>query len=127
MCSRLRWKEQASAKTKRGQLQLLTLRQPWQSLPIKKLGEIAMNEEAVRKFCEYRHRPLIVIAGTFVAGLLLVLPLVDVYYAGRNEKTALEGELDSARSMASNSSLDARVSEKLAQLAALEARTVNDD
>jgi hypothetical protein len=86
-----------------------------------------MNEQAVRKICESRHRPLIVIAGTFVAGLLLVLPIVDVYYAGRNEKSALETELDSAREIAANKSLEGRAAEKLAQLAAFEARTVDDE
>lgn len=86
-----------------------------------------MNEQVVRKFCESRHRPLIVIAGTFVAGLVLVLPIVDVYYAGSNEKSALEAELDSARSIAANTSLEGRVAEKLAQLAALEANAVDED
>jgi hypothetical protein len=86
-----------------------------------------MNEHALRKFCESRHRPLIVIAGTFVAGLVLVLPSVDVYYAGRSEKSALEGELENARGIAANTQLESRLTEKLSQLAAMDDRTVDDE
>ena len=59
-----------------------------------------MIEQTLRRFCESPHRGLIVIAGTFIVGLVLVLPLVDVYRAGHNDKTALLAELDSARSVA---------------------------
>ena len=38
-----------------------------------------MIEQTLRSFCESRHRWLIVIAGTFVVGLVLVMPLVDAY------------------------------------------------
>jgi hypothetical protein len=86
-----------------------------------------MNEASVRKFCESRHRRLIVIAGTFVVGLLLVVPIVDVYYAGRDEKSALADELDSARRMTSDQGFESRVAEKLAQLAAFEGRAVDED
>jgi hypothetical protein len=87
-----------------------------------------MNEELLRKFCESRHRWLIVTAGTFVVGLLLVLPIVDVYYAGRDEKSALASELDSARRVAADiSGYESRFGERRAQLAALEARAVDDE
>src|SRR5262245_51307231 len=87
-----------------------------------------MNKELVRKFCEYRHRTVIVIAGTFIVGLLLVMPTVDVYYAGREDKIALNVELDSAKGVASGmAAYEQRVAEKVAQLGALEARTVNDE
>lgn len=87
-----------------------------------------MIEETLRKFCESRHRSLIVIAGTFVVGLVLVLPLVDVYCAERDEKEALLTELDSARSIAAAvEGFEARVTEKVAQLKVFEARTVNDE
>jgi hypothetical protein len=86
-----------------------------------------MNEHALRKFCESRHRTLIVIGGTFVAGLVLILPSVDVYYAGRNEKSVLAAELDSARAIAANTQLAGRVQEKLEQLAAMNGRTVDDE
>ena len=51
-------------------------------------------------FCESKHRTLIVIAGTFVVGLVLVMPLVDVIRAGHDEKETLLAELDSARQVA---------------------------
>jgi hypothetical protein len=86
-----------------------------------------MNEQALRRFCESRHRQLIVIGGTFVAGLVLILPSVDVYYAGRNEKSALEAELENARQIATNTSLEGRAKEKLLQLQAAEERTVDDE
>jgi hypothetical protein len=87
-----------------------------------------MTKELVRRFCESRHRPLIVIAGTFVVGLLLILPLVDVYYAGREEKSALAAELESAKEVAAQlEGFERRVAEKLTQLAAQEARAVSDE
>lgn len=87
-----------------------------------------MNKELVRKFCESRHRTLIVIAGTFVVGLLLVMPTVDVYYAGREDKSALATELESAKSVASGmTEYERRVAEKLAQLKALDDRTVSEE
>jgi hypothetical protein len=86
-----------------------------------------MNEQTLRRFCESGHRPLIVIAGTFVLGLVLVLPSVDVYYAGRNEKSAVAAELENSRRIAANTSLEGRVNEKRAQLKTTEERTVNDE
>ncbi len=69
----------------------------------------------------------IVIAGTFIVGLLLVMPLVDVIRAGHDEKEALLTELESAQSVASElQPFELRVNEKLAQLKSLEARTVDD-
>ena len=47
-----------------------------------------MIEQALRRFCESKHRKLIVIAGTFIVGLVLVMPLVDVLRSGRDEKEA---------------------------------------
>jgi hypothetical protein len=86
-----------------------------------------MIEQALRRFCESKHRKLIVIAGTFIVGLLLVMPLVDVIRAGRDEKEALLTELESAQSVASElTTFEARVNEKLAQLKTLDGRTVND-
>jgi hypothetical protein len=86
-----------------------------------------MIEQALRRFCESKHRKLIVIAGTFIVGLLLVMPLVDVIRAGRDEKEALLTELESAQSVASElQPFEKRVNEKLAQLKSLEGRTVDD-
>ena len=86
-----------------------------------------MIEQALRRFCESKHRKLIVIAGTFVVGLVLVIPLVDVYCAGRDEKEDLLVELDSARRMALElEQFERRVAEKLAQLKDFEAKTVDE-
>jgi hypothetical protein len=86
-----------------------------------------MIEQALRRFCEAKHRKLIVIAGTFIVGLLLVMPQVDVIRAGRDEKEALLTELESAQSVASElKAFETRVNEKLAQLKSFEARTVDD-
>jgi hypothetical protein len=87
-----------------------------------------MIEQALRTFCEARHRKLIVIAGTFVVGLVLVLPLVDVLRAGHDEKGNLIVELDSARTVAAElEGFESRVKEKLAELDKFEARTVDDE
>jgi hypothetical protein len=86
-----------------------------------------MIEQTLRKFCESKHRKLIVIAGTFVVGLLLVMPLVDVIRAGSDEKEALLTELESAQSVASElEAFEKRVNEKLTQLKSLEGQTVDD-
>ena len=87
-----------------------------------------MIEQALRRFCESRYRSLIVIAGTFVVGLVLVIPLVDAYIAGRDEKEGLLAELDSARQVAGElQRFENRVAEKIAQLKVLDERTINDD
>jgi hypothetical protein len=86
-----------------------------------------MIEQALRRFCESKHRGKIVIAGTFIVGLLLVMPLVDVIHAGRDDKEALLTELESARNVASElDAFERRVNEKLAQLKSLEALTTDD-
>jgi hypothetical protein len=87
-----------------------------------------MIEQALRSFCEARYRTLIVIAGTFMVGLVMVLPLVDVIRAGHDEKEALIAELDSAKTVAAGlEKFEKRVAEKLAELEVFEARTVDDD
>jgi len=87
-----------------------------------------MIEQALRSFCEARHRKLTVIAGTFVVGLVLVLPLVDVIRAGHDEKETLLAELDSAKTVAAGlEGVERRVKEKLAELDLQEKRTVDDE
>jgi hypothetical protein len=87
-----------------------------------------MIEPALRRFCESRHRKLIVIAVTFVVGLVLIMPLVDVLRAGRDEKEGLLAELDSARNVAAEmKEFETRVLEKITQLKVFEARTVDDE
>lgn len=87
-----------------------------------------MIEQALRRFCEFKHRKLIVIAGTFIVGFVLVMPLVDAIRAGRDEQETLLIELDSARNVAAQiQGFETRVAEKLKQLKGFEDRTVNDD
>lgn len=87
-----------------------------------------MIEQTLRRFCEFKHRKLIVIAATFVVGLVLVLPLVDVLRSGRDEQENLLVELDSARNVAAGlQAFETRVAEKTTQLKAFEARTVNEE
>lgn len=87
-----------------------------------------MIEQTLRRICEYKHRKLIVIAGTFIVGLVLVMPLVDVLSSGRNEKESLLAELDSAQNVAAElTGFETRVSEKLAQLKVFETRTVDEE
>jgi len=87
-----------------------------------------MIEQTLRRFCESKHRWLIVIAGTFVVGLVLVMPLVDAYCAGRDEKNTLLAELDSAQHIAAGlEQFERRAAEKTAKLKVFEARTVDED
>jgi hypothetical protein len=87
-----------------------------------------MIEQTLRRFCESKHRWLIVIAGTFVVGLVLVMPLVDAYRAGRDEKNTLLTELESARHITTGlDQFESRVAVKLAQLKVFESRTVAED
>jgi hypothetical protein len=87
-----------------------------------------MIEPALRRFCESPHRKLIVIAGTFIVGLVLILPLVDLLRAGRDEKASLLAELDSAQNVAAEmKEFETRVAEKLTQVKGFEARTVDDE
>jgi len=87
-----------------------------------------MIEQTLRRFCEFKHRKLIVIAGTFIVGLVLVLPLVDLIRAGSDEQENLLVELDSARNVAAElQTFEARVAEKTAQLKTFEARTVDEE
>jgi hypothetical protein len=59
---------------------------------------------------------------------VLVLPLVDAYRAGLTDKEALIADLDSAKTVAAGlEGFEARVTEKLAQLSELEAKTVDDE
>jgi hypothetical protein len=59
---------------------------------------------------------------------VLVIPLVDAYCAGRNEKEALLAELESAREVAANlTEMEGRVAAEVAQLKTFEARTTDED
>lgn len=87
-----------------------------------------MIEQALRRFCESRHRTLIVIAGTFTVGLVMVMPLVDVLRSGRDEQEALLAELNSARNVATElQAFESKVAERTVALDVYEARTVDEE
>lgn len=96
-------------------------------MPVVTKRENAMIEQTLRRFCESKHRKLIVTGVTFVVGLLLIMPLVDVIRAGRDDQEALLTELGAAQTATSDlQAFEQRVNEKLSQLKSLEARTVDD-
>jgi len=85
-----------------------------------------MIERTLRTLCESRYRRLIVIVGTFTVGLVLVLPLVDLYSAERAAKAVLLAELSTAHQVAEDlDQYESRVAEKTAELAKFDARTVS--
>ncbi len=87
-----------------------------------------MIKEALRRFCESPKRWLIVIVVTFVVGLVLVLPLVDVYCAERDEKGDVLAQLGLARRITSDlGKFEERVQDRVDELHVLEARTVDQD
>jgi hypothetical protein len=86
-----------------------------------------MIEQALRTFCESRRRWLIVIAGTFATGLVLFVPLADLYFAERNEKTELLAELAASEQVVETADEStAHLAEKTAELKTYEARSVDD-
>lgn len=87
-----------------------------------------MIEEALQQFCQSPRRWLIVTVGTFAVGLVLVLPLVDVYRSGRDEKAALAEELTSARHIAASlEQFEQRVAERRRDLEQREAYAVSEE
>jgi hypothetical protein len=86
-----------------------------------------MIEKTLRSFCESRRRWLIVIAGTFVVGLVLLVPLADLYFAERGEKTGLLAELASAQEVVETiGKSEADLAAKTAELKTYEARSVDE-
>jgi hypothetical protein len=86
-----------------------------------------MIEQTLRSFCESRRRWVIVIAGTFAVGLVLILPLADLYLAERNAKAELFTELESAQQIVETvADSEARLAVKTTELKAFEGRTVDE-
>lgn len=86
-----------------------------------------MIRKTLRTVCESPLRWLIVTGGTIIVALVLVVPLVDVYSAERDEKEALLAEVTAASQVAAQlHQFESRVAERTAQLAALEARTYDE-
>jgi hypothetical protein len=87
-----------------------------------------MIRQTFHSLCQSRYRWVIVTAGTFVVGLVLVVPLVDVYRAEYSEKKALLAEVRAASHIASKlGQYESRVQDRVAELDALEARAVDDE
>ncbi|HEX6962390.1 MAG TPA: hypothetical protein VF175_11020, partial [Lacipirellula sp.] len=87
-----------------------------------------MNDSLVRKFCESRHRWLIVATATGLVALAALLPMVDDFFDKRTSRSELSGELAAARLTAE--SLPAYEKQTAAvekELLALEVRTVDEE
>lgn len=86
-----------------------------------------MNESLLRGFCESRHRLLIVAIVTTVVGLVVLVPLVDDYFAKRESRRTLVEELGRARETERTlPAFEQRVMRLEGDVAQLEARTVGD-
>jgi len=86
-----------------------------------------MIRQTIRAVAESRRRWLIVTGGTFAVGLLLIVPLVDVYLAESAEKKALLAEVGAASLISAQlEKFESRVNEHVAELEALEVRTVDE-
>jgi hypothetical protein len=55
-----------------------------------------MSESFLRKFCESKHRKLIVAIATTLLGLLVLLPVTDDYFTKRESRRTLTDDLDRA-------------------------------
>ena len=85
-----------------------------------------MNESPIRRFCESRHRQLIVVIATTLFGLLVLIPLVDDYFDNKASHSALTEDLDRARNAAEAlPEVEQHVQEIVEKLAAIESRTIS--
>ena len=87
-----------------------------------------MNDSILRKFCESRHRKLIVVIATTLFGLLVLIPLVDDYFDKKASHSALTEDLDRARQTVDGLPTLVRQSTKIGkQLVDFESRTVTSE
>jgi len=87
-----------------------------------------MIRQTIRTLAESRYRWIIVTGGTFAVALVLIVPLVDVYRAESSEKKALLAEVGAASQIAGQlDKYESRVGERVAELKALEARSVDEE
>ena len=85
-----------------------------------------MNESPLRKFCESKHRKLIVAIVTTLFGLLVLIPLVDDNFGKRESHSTLTEELDRTRLTAEGlPEIEKQVAEIVEKLAAVESRAVS--
>ncbi len=87
-----------------------------------------MNESPLRKFCESRHRKLIVVIVTTLIGLLVLIPLVDDNFNKRESHSTLTEDLDRARQTAEGlPEIEQQVATIVEKLAAIESRTISSN
>ncbi len=85
-----------------------------------------MNESPLRKFCESKHRKLIVAIVTTLFGLLVLIPLVDENFGKRESHNTLNEELDRTRLTAEGlPEIEKQVAEIVEKLAAVESRAIS--
>lgn len=86
-----------------------------------------MNDSLTRKFCESRHRWLIVATATGLLALVALLPMVDDYFDKRSSRNDLTEELAAARRTAELLPVyEKQAAEVGKELAALEARAIDE-
>jgi hypothetical protein len=86
-----------------------------------------MNDSLVRKFCESRHRWLIVATSTGLVALAVFLPMVDDYFDKRTSRSELTDELAAARRTAETlPQLEQQAAAVRKELQALETRTIDE-
>ena len=86
-----------------------------------------MNDSLIRKFCESRHRWLIVATATGLLALVALLPMVDDYFDKRSSRSELSDKLATARETAASLPMyEKQTAEVGKELQALEVRTIDD-
>jgi hypothetical protein len=86
-----------------------------------------MNDSLIRKFCESRHRWLIVATLTGLVALAVLLPMVDDYFDKRSSRSELIDQLDAARQTAESlPQIEKQTAAVRKDLEALDTRTVDE-
>jgi hypothetical protein len=86
-----------------------------------------MNDSLIRRFCESRHRWLIVATATGLLALAALLPMVDDFFDKRTSRSELSESLAAARVTAESLPVyEKQTAEVGKELEALEVRTIDD-
>src|SRR5215213_7149233 len=87
-----------------------------------------MNDSLIRKFCESRHRWLIVATATGLLALAALLPMVDDFFDKRTSRSELSESLAAARVTAESLPVYEKQTAAVGkELEALEVRTIDDE
>lgn len=87
-----------------------------------------MNETLLRRFCESRHRSLIVATVTILLGLVVFTTLADDYFDKKESRRALAEELENARQTAKQlPQLEKQMAAVAEELGILEGRSVSEE